>query len=94
MARLFTFYIYYQGYYLWVKVVEHHHSPPSFDISIQDHKDIDLPENIILNTVNDKLVLAEQSPLINDEILKLLTEKIKEHSIASHSSANSATTQS
>ena len=79
MVRFFPICIVYQGDYLWAKVVEQHLSPSTFHVTFQDKRNKDIPQEIILNTVNDKLLLAENSRGVNDEMLTSVITKIEEY---------------
>ena len=79
MVRFFPICIDYQGDYLWAKVEEQHLSPSTFHITFQEKRSSDVPEEIILKTRKRKLVLAENSSGVNDEILKSVTTKIEEY---------------
>jgi hypothetical protein len=79
MVRFFPICIEYQGDLLWAKVEEQHLSPSTFHITFQEKRNSDIPGEIILKTKNRKLVLAENSSKVNNEILKLVTGKIEEY---------------
>ena len=79
MVRFFPICIIYQGDYIWAKVEEQHLSPSTFHITFQEKRSSDVPEEIILKTKKRKLVLAENSSGVNDEILKSVTTKIEEY---------------
>jgi hypothetical protein len=79
MIRFFPICIIYHGEYLWANVVEKHLSPSTFHISFQDERNISVPDDIIIDTKNGELERAENSPGIDDEMLKLVSAEIEEY---------------
>ena len=79
MARFFPISIIYQGDSFWADVAEHRHSPATYHITFQDQKNVGVPKNFILDTKDDKLVLVENSPEIDDEMLKLVIAEIEKY---------------
>ena len=79
MIRFFPICIIYKGDYLWANVVEKRLSPSTFHVTFQDEKNIDVPNEIILDTKNGKLERAENSPGVDDEMLKLVSAEIEEY---------------
>jgi hypothetical protein len=83
MIRAFTIFINYNkkldGNYLEAKVVEYRHSPSSFYITFYAQDHVSVPSQIILNTKDGKLILAKESPQIDDKILKPVIEEINRY---------------
>ena len=79
MVRFFPICIIYQGDYLWARVEEQHLSPSTFHITFQEKRNIDIPEEIILDSKNGFLEPAENSPNVNDEMLKLIISQIEDY---------------
>lgn len=79
MVRFFPICIVYQGDFLWAKVEERHLSPSTFYVTFQQTRSSDIPDEIILKFKNRKLELTESSPMVNNEILTLVSAKIEEY---------------
>jgi hypothetical protein len=79
LVRIFDIAILYNSQYLWARVVEHYNSPAIFHIAFQDHSEIDVPSEIVLDTKNSKIIPAGNSMPTKDEVLKLVTAEIEEH---------------
>ena len=79
MIRLFNIAIQYQGTYLLARVAEFRHSPTTYFVTFRDHWNIEVPEEVILNTKKGKLGLADNSSPIDATMLKLVIQKIEEH---------------
>ena len=77
MIRFFPICIIYKGDYLWANVVEKHLSPSTFHVTFQDERNLAVPDEIIIDTKDGKLVPAESSPGIDDEMLKLVSAEIE-----------------
>ena len=69
----------YKGDYLWANVVEKHLSPSTFHVTFQDERNVAVPDEIIIETKNGKLVRAEDSHGSDDEMLKLVSTEIEEY---------------
>jgi len=79
MVRFFSIRINYNSHQLLAKVIEQHLSPSTFHITFQQQSNVDLPGEIILQTKNGKLELADNSTPVNDEILGLVSTEIEEY---------------
>jgi hypothetical protein len=79
MIRFFPICIIYKGDYLWANVVEKRLSPSTFHVTFQDERNLAVPDEIIIDTKNGKLERAENSPGIDEEMLKLVNAEIEEY---------------
>ena len=83
MNRTITIFVNYNwnldGNYLESRVIEYRHSPDSFYVTFYEQDKVSVPPQIILNTKDGKLVLAKESPQIDDKILKPVIEEIRKY---------------